>query len=149
MKRPRSTWWALVELGALAVLFLWLRWYSPFWQNRWTGFCLGLALVLSGGFNWRQSARQQLEFRRKYEIPKRVTILGAIVFPIMGIAALKSFWVGVPFFSGSGVRAASDNGFFTVILCAGALESLYECWLLITKGSDASSQNPVSPINHG
>lgn len=148
MKRLGSSWWILIQLGALAALFIWLRWYSPFWQNRWIGFSLGLALVLPS-FASRERVRQQLDFARKYDLSKRVTVLLAVSITWASLRALKGFLVGPPFFSASGARAASDDGFFGVLLCMTALHWLYASWLVLRKSSDQSSQNPATPINHG
>ena len=150
MKQFGGKWWPLAELGACAVLFVWLRWYSPLWQNRWTGFFLGVVFVLTGkSLNWRDSARRQLEFKEKYGFPDRLTFVSALVFPTMGVLALKGWLFGHPLFFSSGVRAASDNGIFAVLILATAPQYLYASWLLLRKKSSHRPQDPLITKNHG
>ncbi|HTZ83338.1 MAG TPA: hypothetical protein VMB66_09120 [Candidatus Acidoferrales bacterium] len=144
MNRAR---WGLIETVVVVGLFVWLRWYSTFWQNRWVGLSLGLAFV-SIGLTSRDSVRRQLVFALNFDLPKRVTILGAIAFTWMCISALRGFLGGPPFFSSAGARAAGDDGFFTPILCVMALQYLYASWFILTKRYDQSSQDPPLPPNH-
>ena len=127
--------------------FVWLRWYSSFWENRWTGFVLGVLFVSSAAFNWRGSVRQYLDIA--HDIPKSVTVLTAIMFTWMAASALKSFFMGSPFFFSSGIRAASDNSFFGVVLGVNAVQWLFASWAILRKSLDQSSQNPVVHVNHG
>ena len=117
-------------------------------QNRWTGFGPGVAFVLTN-FNWRELVRQHLAFAGKYELPNRVTILGALAFSVMGLSALKGFLVGPPFLSYACARAASDDGFFGVLSSLNALCWLNAWWSLLRKGSDQNSQDPLLLRNHG
>jgi len=149
MNRTRSAWWTLTKVGVFLGLFVWLRWYSSLWQNRWTGFCLGVVLVIWVDFTSRNWVRGQLDFARKRDLSKRVTLVFAVACTWMCVSALKSFFVGPPFFFSSGVRATSDNAFFGVLLIPNTLQWLYASWVILRKGSDQSSQNPVVPVNHG
>lgn len=149
MKQFGGKWWPL-ESGAFAVLFVWLRWYTPLWQNRWTGFFLGVAFVLAAkSLNWRDSALQHLQFKEKYGFPDRATFVSALVLPIMGVLALKGWLFGHPVFFSSGVKAASDNGMFAVLILATAPSYLYASWMLLRKKSSHSPQDPYVTQNHG
>ena len=147
MKRPSSRRWALAQLFVFAALFVWMRWFSTLWQNRWTGFCLGIAFAATN-FAWRESLQRQLDLARKYDVPRRVTILSAIASAVVGITVLKSFFAGSAF-SWSGVRAASDDGFCGVIVCTSALEWAFFLWGPRRNLTDQRPQNPMSPVNHG
>ncbi|MBZ5683978.1 MAG: hypothetical protein LAP86_02995 [Acidobacteriia bacterium] len=140
--------WGLIGTVAFVALFVWLRWYSSFWQNRWIGFILGVLFVSSAAFK-RRGLRQYLEIAHDNDLPKRVTVLTAIVFTWMAVSALKSFFTGPPFFFSSGVRAASDNAFFGVVLCVNAVQWLFASWAILRKIPDQSSRNPVVHANHG
>ncbi len=149
MNRPRGKWWAWTQVGLLFGAFIWLRWYSRLWQNRWTGFCFGAVFVLWTSFPWRNTVRQQLELARSFDHPKRVAIFGLIGAIGMGATAVKRFWEGRPFLFSSGVRAAGDDGFFVMMLLVWALQWLYATWFLLRNFSDQSSQTLVAPSNHG
>jgi len=145
MNRAR---WGLVQAIVGVGIFVWLRWYSALWQNRWVGLCLGLA-VISTGFTSRERVRRHSEFARDLDLPKRVTILGFVAFTWMGVSAIRGFLGGPPFVSKTGIRAASDDGFFGVLICDLAVQYLYASWILLTKRSDQNSQHPALPVNHG
>jgi hypothetical protein len=93
--------------------------------------------------------REQLELARKLDHPKRVTILVAIGISWMSVSAIRSFFVGPPFFFSSGVRAASDNGFFCVLMFVSAIQWLYASWAILRNDSDQSPQDPAVRVNHG
>src|SRR5580698_7518251 len=109
----RSKWFGIVGMAVFIALFIWLRWFSGFWLNGWTGLCLGIAFVLGA---WPTTARmqRQVDFQRRYDIPRRVPLLGAITSLVLGAIALKSCFLGPSFFSGS--RGRSDDGFAGVVL---------------------------------
>jgi len=143
MKRHHANRMKLAGFVILVVLFIWLRWYSTLWENRWTGFVVGIAFVI---LNWRVYARQQLDLAH---FSKRAIVLLALAVTWMAVSGVKSFLVGPPFFFSSGVRAASDNGFFAVLMCMCAVQWLYASWAVLRRASDQSSQNAATPLNHG
>lgn len=146
--QPRCGWWDLAELSVFGGLFVWLRWYSSLWRNRWTDFGLGVALV-STNFNGRELIRQQLAFARNDDLQKGVTILGAVAFSVTGVGALKGVSVGPSFFLHAAARAGSDDGFFGVLSSVHALPWLYASWALLKKGCAQNSPYPVLPPRHG
>jgi hypothetical protein len=90
---------------------------------------LGVAFIL---VCWptRSRVQKHLDFARKYEVPKRVNLIGGITGIVFGAIALKDFLTGRSFFPSSSVRSASDDGLFMVIVLAAGIEAIYMFWLL-------------------
>ena len=142
----RKRWFDNVLACAFLAAFVWLRWFSTFWQYRWTGLCLGVAFVL---VFWPTRTRMQthLDFTRKHGIPKRVDLIGGIAGIVFGGLALKDFLTGRSFFSFSGVRAASDSGLFTVIVLTAGFEAIFLFWLLAR--ADRRPRSAITNTSHG
>jgi len=130
----RRKWISTVVACVFLAAFVWLRWFSVLWQFRWTGICFGAAFVLTS-LPTRQRMQARLDFAKRYAIPKRVALVGAVVCTWLGGSAMNGFLTGRSFFQlSSGARAASDDGLFAIVVLAAAFESGYLFWLQ-AKGS--------------
>jgi hypothetical protein len=141
-----SKWFEIVRACVFVGLFIWLRWFSGFWLHRWTGLCFGIALVLSA-LPTAARMQRQVEFQERYDIPRRVSVLGAITSLALGTIVMKSFFFGPSFFSGS--RGRGHDGFIGVVVLAAAVDGAYLFWRRTRSASNTNINNPRTTLNHG
>jgi hypothetical protein len=136
MKGMRGRWLDAALVAVFVVLFVGLRWWSGLWAYRWTGFSFGLTLGLFG----LRGIRTGLDISRRYDIPRRVHLVGSVVFTAMGTVTLKHF---LP-------NGGSDDGFFGVVLLALAIKEALVYYRFAGQdnaGFRAENQGPK--LNHG
>lgn len=124
----RGKWLGIAEFCVFAGLFVWLRWFSSLWQYRWTGFLFGVIFVLSS--LWNRGTSPRWRDRISYYVSPKVGWFAVIICPLaLGGIIMKHFFAGPAFFSFTGPKAGSDDGFFGVVILASAVEGAYSFWL--------------------
>jgi len=142
----RRRWFNNALLFAFLAVFVWLRWFSAFWQHRWTGLCFGVAFILTFRPT-RTRMQMHVDFAKKYEFPRRGNLVAGISCIVLGGIALRDFLTGRSFFSFSGVRAASDDGLLAVSMLAAGFEMIYLSRLLARTDHRPSSAS--TNTSHG
>ena len=138
----------MAVMCVLISVLVWLRWYSGLWEYRWTGFGFGLVVALCT-LRSRGTAQAQIDFARKYNVPKRVSVIGNIAGVAIGTSLMWSFFTGKAVFFSAGTRARSDDGFFGVVLLASALNETYLFWLLKRNSANHDNKSSVETLIHG
>lgn len=138
MNEPvRGKRWLDIALACvLMILYVFLRSWSGLWQYRWTGVLMGLAL---GFYAWR-GRQAGYDIAKRYDVPRRVYMVGAVVFSVSGTITLRQF-----VFAGS-----SDDGFFGVVLLTLAINQAFVYRGLSKKDTTELLMDEHTPkLNHG
>jgi hypothetical protein len=130
-----NRWFGLALACVLIALCVWLRSWSDLWQYRWTGFLVGLAV----GLYAQRATQASYHIAKRYDIPRRVYLAGAIVFIAMGASSLKRF-----FLNGNG-----DDGFLSILFVALAISQARVCRWLWQRCSETIAQQRQPKLNHG
>jgi hypothetical protein len=104
-------------------------------------------LAVSGCIVGRAFALASLSSQERYDIPRRVSVLGAITSLALGTIVMKSFFFGPSFFSGS--RGRGHDGFIGVVVLAAAVDGAYLFWRRTRSASNTNINNPRTTLNHG
>jgi hypothetical protein len=128
----RPMWFRVVLTLVFPALFVWSRFASGIWQNRWTGFCLGAgfaAVVLV--LNW---GRVGIDIRSaKY-------YLGLSIFSFATAAiCLSSF-----FLVGGGI-----DGFLTFMFIAFGVQEMYMYRWVLRHDHQTQAMDQQQSANHG
>lgn len=104
---------------ALTIVFLcafvWLRWWSGLWQNRWVGF--GLGAVFAVVYLVRSLGRESQDVHTK-----RYYLLMSVVFLVLG-TAFMSFFLGL-----LGARKSDDGCLSFITLALGVRHANLYRW---------------------
>jgi len=131
-----NRWLDIGLVCVLLILYAWLRSWSGLWQYRWTGLVMGIALAL-----YAQRGRQaSYNIAKRYDIPRRVYLVGALVFIALGTVTLRRF-----FLTGN-----SNDGFLGVIALAFSIEEAFVYRSLSRKDTEEPLIGDQKPtMNHG
>ena len=130
-----NRWLDLALFCALVILYAWLRSWSGLWHYRGTGVLMGLALAVYA----QQGSQAGYSVAKRYEVPRRVYLVGALVFTVSGVLTLRRFLL-----AGSG-----DDGFFGVVLLTLAIDQAFVYRWLFRKGTaDLPIDDQKPRLNH-
>jgi hypothetical protein len=130
-----NRWIEIASACVLVILYAWLRSVSGLWQYRWTGVLMGLALGYA-----RRGRQAGYDIAKRYDVPRRVYLVGAVVFTVSGTLTLRRF-----VFAGG-----SDDGFFGVLLLSLAIDqAIIYRWLAKRETTELPIDEQKLKPNHG